>query len=403
MPNPYREIFRIPGTIAFSAAGLLARFPVAMVSIGIVLMLSMMTGSYALAGSVSATFVIAQAICAPQLARMVDRHGQAKVMAPSITVSAVGLAGLVGAAVTEAPTWTLFAAAILAGGTIGSMGALVRARWSAVVHTPRELHRAYSLESALDESTFALGPVVATTLATTVTPWSAVAAALVLILLGGYLFLGQRSTEPAPVLAEKHTQGSVMRSGAMVGLVVVFMCVGGIFGATDVAVVAFTAERGRPELAGVLLGIFSAGSMIAGLLYGAKLWTGPAWRRFVAGVVVLAVGSSLFLLVNSLVVMAAVMFVTGFAISPTVINGNALVHHTVAQNRLTEGLTWLSTGINFGVSIGSSVGGAFIDAQGSRGGFTFVAASGVLAVVLALIASPVIRRGGETTGAHLPS
>lgn len=403
MANPYREILRIPGTVAFSVAGLLARFPVAMVGIGIVMMLSAMRGSYALAGSVSATFVIAQAIGAPQLARLVDRRGQAKVMVPAISVSAVGLVALVVAAVTEAPTWTLFAAAVVAGATVGSMGALVRARWSAVVHTPRDLHRAYSLESALDESTFVLGPVVATTLATTVAPWSAVATALVLMLMGGYLFLGQRSTEPVPVVVvEKHAKGSVMRSGAMIGLVAVFMCVGGIFGATDVSVVAFTAEHGRPEMAGVLLGIFSAGSMIAGLLYGAKLWTGPAWRRFVVGVAVLAVGSSLFLLVSSMAVMAAVMFVTGFAISPTIINGNALVHQTVHQTRLTEGLTWLSTGVNFGVSIGSSVGGAFIDAQGSRGGFLFVVGSGVLAVVVSVLASPALRRGGTGTGAHLP-
>lgn len=403
MANPYREIFRIPGSVAFSVAGLLARFPVAMVGIGIVLMLSAMTGSYALAGSVSATFVIAQAVCAPQLARLVDRHGQARVMVPSITVSAVGLAGLVVAAVTEAPTWTLFGAAAVAGASVGSIGALVRARWSAVVHTPRDLHRAYSLESALDESTFVLGPVVATTLATTVAPWSAVALALVLMLIGGYLFLGQRATEPVPVVVpEKHAKGSVMRSGAMIGLVAVFMCVGGIFGATDVSVVAFTAEHGRPEMAGVLLGIFSAGSMIAGLLYGAKIWSGPAWRRFTVGVLVLAGGSSLFLLVDSMAVMAGVMFVTGFAISPTIINGNALVHEAVPQTRLTEGLTWLSTGVNFGVSIGSSVGGAFIDAEGSHGGFLFVVGSAMLAVAMALLAAPAIQRGGSGAGAHLP-
>ncbi|MFP5379966.1 MAG: ATP-binding protein, partial [Vicinamibacteria bacterium] len=36
------------------------------------------------------------------------------------------------------------------------MGALVRARWTQVVRTPKELHRAYSLESALDELTFVL-------------------------------------------------------------------------------------------------------------------------------------------------------------------------------------------------------------------------------------------------------
>jgi MFS family permease len=404
VPNPYRQILALPGALAFSAAGLLARFPVSMVGIGIVLMLARLTGSYATAGTVSATFVIAQAVCAPQLARLVDRHGQARVMTPAVTVSAVALAGLAVAAVLGAPLWTVYACAVVSGATIGSIGALVRARWTRAVRTPKELHRAYSLESALDESTFVLGPVIATALATGVAPWAGVAVAAVVTCVGGYAFLAQRRTEP-PVQVPRDAGvrgGSVMRSGALVGIVVVFVFVGGIFGATDVAVVAFTAEHGRPGAAGVLLGIFSLGSVIAGLLYGAHTWTGPAWRRFLAGVVVLTAGTALFLVVDSLAVMAAVMFVTGFAISPTIINGNSMVQHIVDRHRLTEGLTWLSTGINVGVSVGSSVAGSLIDGRGSAGGFGMVALMGVLSVLAALLVAPLLRRRDHGDTAHLP-
>lgn len=401
--GPYRQILSLPGALAFSAAGLLARFPGGMISLGIILMLSALTGSYATAGSVAATFVVAQAVCAPQLARLVDRHGQARVMAPSLALSAAGLLALVLAAVTGAPTWTLYAAAVVAGATVGAMGALVRARWSQVVRTPDELHRAFSLESALDEVTFVVGPVVATVLATGVAPWAGVALALVLVVVGGYTFLAQRATEPPLVVVEgRAARGSVMRSAAMVGLVAVFIFVGSIFGASDVATVAFTAEQGRPGAAGILLGIFATGSMIAGLLYGAKVWEGPAGRRFLLGVVVLAVGSALFLLVGSLPVMAAVMFVTGFAISPTIINGNAIIQHIVAPGRLTEGLTWLSTGINLGVSAGASVAGAMIDRAGSAGGFGTVAVSGLLAVLAAVLTAPVLRRRAGRDLPHLP-
>ncbi|GAA1646309.1 MFS transporter [Georgenia ruanii] len=401
--GPYRQILSLPGALAFSAAGLLARFPGGMISLGIILMLSALTGSYATAGSVAATFVVAQAVCAPQLARLVDRHGQARVMAPSLTLSAAGLLGLVLAAVAGAPAWTLYATAVVAGATVGAMGALVRARWSQVVQNPGELHRAFSLESALDEFTFVVGPVVATMLATGVAPWAGLVLALVLVVGGGYTFLAQRATEPPLVVLEgRAARGSAMRSAAMVGLVGVFIFVGSIFGASDVATVAFTAEQGRPGAAGILLGIFATGSMIAGLLYGAKVWEGPAWRRFLLGVVVLAVGSGLFLLVGSLAVMAAVMFVTGFAISPTIINGNAIIQHIVAPGRLTEGLTWLSTGINLGVSAGASVAGAMIDRAGSAGGFGTVAVSGLLAVLAALFTAPVLRRRAGRDHPHVP-
>ena len=62
MPNPYREIFRAPGAKGFSAAGFIARLPLSMVTIGIVAMLSQTHGEYWLAGAVSATFALANAL-----------------------------------------------------------------------------------------------------------------------------------------------------------------------------------------------------------------------------------------------------------------------------------------------------------------------------------------------------
>ena len=56
MPNPYREIFQVPGAFAFSSAGFIARLPASMVGLGIVTMLSERRGEYAIAGAVAATF-----------------------------------------------------------------------------------------------------------------------------------------------------------------------------------------------------------------------------------------------------------------------------------------------------------------------------------------------------------
>ena len=60
--------------------------------------------------------------------------------------------------------------------------------------------------------------------------------------------------------------------------------------------------------------------------------------------------------------LAAVMFVTGFAIAPTLINGNGLVQNLVASNQLTEGLAWVGTSLGVGVSIGASLAGTRIEA-----------------------------------------
>ncbi|WP_203669317.1 MFS transporter [Cellulomonas pakistanensis] len=408
MLGPYRDVLSRPGALAFSSAGVIARLPMSMVGIGIVLMIEALYDSYGLAGSVSAAYVLAQAVCSPQLSRLVDLHGQARVMRPAVTVSASALVALIACALAGAPVWSLYATAVLVGATVGSFGALVRARWSHVVADPRALHTAYSLESALDELVFVVGPILATTLATAVAPAAGLVVPVVGMLLGGFWFLAQRRTQPPPHPREELTapdgtpvrRRSVMRSWGMVVLAVVFVAMGAIFGATDVSTVAFAEEAGRAGLAGVILAVFACGSLISGLLYGARHWASPLWRRFAIGMVALALGASLFVLVDSMAMLAVVMFVAGFAIAPTLINGNALVQELVPRERLTEGLTWVGTSLGVGVSIGSWVAGLLIDRQGSHGGYLVVVAAAVLAVVAVLCSLRTLRAG---TAAAVPA
>jgi MFS family permease len=393
MLQPYRDVLSRPGALSFSAAGALARLPMSMVGIGIVLMVSAVYGSYGLAGRVSAVYVIAQAVCSPQLARLVDRHGQARVMRPAVGIATVGLVTLIGATVAEAPTVVLYLAAAVTGAAIGSFGSLVRARWNRVLGgDPRAIHTAYSLESAVDELVFVVGPVLATLLATGVAPSAGLVVALVGMVVGGYWFLAQRTTEPpaAPVGAPR-ARGSVLANAGMIVLAVVFVAMGSIFGATDVSTVAFAEEHGSKGLAGVILAVFACGSLISGLLYGTRHWRRPLHQRFANGVVALAVGVCFFFLVDNLVVLAAVMFVTGFAIAPTLINGNGLVQQLVPANRLTEGLTWVGTSLGVGVSIGSSIAGVMIDRQGSHGGYLVVIVSAGFALVATLAAFRTLR------------
>ena len=402
MLQPYRDVLARPGAVAFSATGVLARLPMSMLGIGIVLMISELYGSYGLAGAVSAVYVIAQAVCSPQLARLVDRHGQARIMRPAVAISATGSVALILLASAHAPAGWLYVAAVLTGATIGSFGSLVRARWTRVLDgEPRAMHTAYSLESALDELVFIVGPVLATLLATGVAATAGLVVPLVGMLVGGYWFLALRATEPPPASRDApRGRGSVLRSPGMVVIVIVFVAMGSIFGATDVATVAFAEEEGKKGLAGVILAVFALGSLISGLAYGARHWATPLWKRFAIGMVALAFGVSFFFLVSSLQVLAVVMFVTGFAIAPTLVNGNALVQQLVPRERLTEGLTWVGTALGIGVSFGSSIAGGQIDAQGSRGGFLVVVVSAGLAVVATFVALRALRAGTE--GVHVP-
>lgn len=405
MLAPYRRVLIKPGAWQFSASGVLARLPMSMVTISIVLLITAVYDSYALAGRVAAVFAVAQAVCAPQLAKLVDQFGQARIMRPSLGVALVALVALAVAAATLGPDLLLYVTGALGGATAGSMGAMVRARWSLVLDNPGQIHTAYSLESALDELVFVVGPVLATFLATSIHPLAGLLVGIAAAGGGGFWFLAQRATEPVPSgRRPKNERRSVMRSGGMIVITVVFAAVGVVFGASDVSTIAFAEERGAQAWAGVILGIFASGSLISGLLYGARHWVSALWKRFMVGIAALACGVSLFVLIDSLPTLAVVMFVVGFTISPTVITGNALVQTLVPPTRLTEGLTWVGTAIGVGFAGGTSLAGEVIERFDAHVGYGVVMGSAFLAAIVIGCGAVVLRRAHlRHSAAALPS
>ena len=137
MLNSYRDILTISGAWKFSLAGLIARFPMSIVGISQILMISTLYGSYTLAGQVSATNIVSYAIFAPVLARLVDRYGQARIMIPAVTISSLALVGVIVSALLQAPVALLyFHIAALA----WSLGSMVRSRWTNAVRLGTTSH-----------------------------------------------------------------------------------------------------------------------------------------------------------------------------------------------------------------------------------------------------------------------
>ena len=86
MLDSYRRVLARPGALAFSGAALVARLPMSMVGLGIVLLVEQRTGSYGLAGTVAAVFAPAEAAFAVLHGRWVDHFGQSRVLPLAITV-----------------------------------------------------------------------------------------------------------------------------------------------------------------------------------------------------------------------------------------------------------------------------------------------------------------------------
>jgi predicted MFS family arabinose efflux permease len=242
-----------------------------------------------------------------------------------------------------------------------------------------------------------------TLLAVKVSPSAGMLAAALAVALGGTVLLAHRSSEPPTTGVRAGAGTAVLAAPGMVVLVLAFVCVGAIFGAVEVVTIAFTDERGAAGDAGWVLASFALGSLLAGVAYGAVHWRSPSGRRFVLGVLLLAVGVVPVMLVERVALLAAVVFVAGFAISPMLISGNALVAELVAPGRLTEGLAWVSTAIGVGVSAGSAVSGALVDAVGAHRAFVVPVAAGAVAAVVVLMGSRRLGRPAEEgTAPYLP-
>jgi MFS family permease len=386
--RPYRRVLATPGATAFCAAGLVMRMPISMLTLGTVLLISASSGTYGLAGAVSATTAAVGALLSPLLARLVDRYGQGRLLLPALAVHAAGFGALVAFALTGAPAITLFLAAAVYGSAYLPVGSLVRARWAYVVEDRRQLATAYSLEAVLDEVIFIVGPVLVTLLATRVTPAAGLAAALLLVAVGTIALAVQRRTEPPAGVISGWPHPSALRARGLPLLALVSVPLGGLFGSVEVITVAFTAERGQPAAAGLVLALFACGSLIAGLCYGAVRWRASLRIRFVVGLSALAAAISLLLLASTVPVLAALMFLAGFAISPTVIAAFTLTEALVPAAARTEGLSWLTTGVGIGLALASSVAGHVIDIAGARTAYWVTVACGLSAALLAIAALP---------------
>lgn len=381
----YGQVLADPRARAFSFAGLIARMPLSMTGLGIVLLISIETGSFGRAGIVTGVATVTGAITAPVWGRLIDRIGQAKVLLVAAVICNLSLTLLVLTVVNGLPLLVTLATSVGVGLGFSSAGSAVRARWTHRLKGGPLLNTAYALEAVVDEVVFIVGPVLVTLLATSVHPALGLAVCVVLGLTGAVALAAQRSTQP-PVrtAAERQQPTAPLSPWLLVPIVVACACLGGLFGGMEVVVVAFATEAGILKYAGFIMMAWAGGSLIAGLVTGTIAWKVSPAVRFRVGAVALAISVLPLPFVSHPVPVAGLLIISGLAIAPTLIASVAVTQAAVPHSRLTEALGWTSTGMAGGVALGAAALGQVIDHAGARAGFVGVVAIGVLLILAAL-------------------
>ena len=378
----YRRVLSLPGALLFSMTGLVARLPISMVTLGIVLLVSDRTGSYAYAGGISAACIVATALASPLQGRLADARGQRLALLVIPTTFASGMALLLLAVERGwlSPVPHLFAA--WTGAALPQVGSLVRARWTYLVKERRQLTTAFAFEAVVDEAVFITGPVIVTFLATLVDPIAGLAVAAATGLVGGLALAGQQRTAP-PVRAVDDTAPRVpIRWAVLLPLCVAAAGSGSMFGAGEVVTVAFASEQGERSASGVLLAVWACASLISGFVVGAVDTKTAPLRRFRIASLVLTAAMAPLVVVPSVLLAGLTLFLAGFAISPMLVAQMSLIEQVVPRERLTEGMSWFSMGMAAGVALGGAASGWVVDHHGASLAYLVpIASAGIAAAV----------------------
>ncbi|MFD6418144.1 MFS transporter [Streptomyces sp. NPDC060194] len=381
----YGLLLRTPRAWTFLLPGFAARQPFAMLTVSILLLVQHTTGSYGVAGAVSAATGLSMAVFAPFSGRLADRFGQRAVLLPGVTLHAASVLALTALALADAPLWALFAAAVPTGASVPQIGPMVRSRWGVKLDGSPLMSTAAAFESVTDELTFVLGPLLATALCTTVHPAAGLVAEATLTLVGGLLFAAQKASQPVPArhgVARGEQHASALSVPGVRVLVVAFLGIGSVFGGMQMSLAAYTESIGQPGLNGVLYGVFAAGNMLSGLVCGAIAWKVAPQRRLLVGYAALALSASGLWLASTPLVLAGIGLLVGVSIAPALITGYTLVGDLVAPGARTEAFTWLTGAVALGQAAAATVAGQLEDRLGDGAGFLVPLGGTVLALAV---------------------
>src|SRR5690242_7518542 len=136
---------------------ILARMPIATLSVGVLLHAQFLTGSFAAAGGAAAALAAGEGVGGPLLGRIADRRGQRPVLLAG-AVGAASALGLLAVLPAGAPPAAIVGLAAVAGLCIPPVGACLRALLPALVGAGGDLQRVYAAEATGSELTWIAGP-----------------------------------------------------------------------------------------------------------------------------------------------------------------------------------------------------------------------------------------------------
>jgi len=383
----YRAVLGLPGARGPVVLSALGSMPIGMFGLGILLLARDTTGSFAEAGRLVGAFGLANALGAVAQGRLMDRAGQPRVLRSAAAVHLPALVALVLAAEADAPGWALALCAVAGGLSLPQLPAAMRSLWGALVEDDEQRQTAYALVSIVFEVAVVTAPALVALIVVLASPAAAV---LLAAALGSGAALAFTATSRARRWRGEPQEASWIGPLRAPGMRTVFAVLGAFgtaVGVVQVLVPAFAAERGSVEAGGLLLATLSAGSLVGGLVYGARSWPGSEVDRLAPLMLGIAAGFALLAAADSPALVALLLVLTGLLFAPATVVASSLLDTAAPPGTVTEAFAVMVMAIVAGTAVGNALGGALVD-----GGSHVIAALAAAAIAVLGAAFALARR-----------
>ena len=380
--STYGSLLKTPGVARLIAAQLTARFPSGMLSLAYLLHIERILDSFGAAGLVLAAASVGQAVAGPLTSRWMGIWGMRRVLVLTMVVCAVSIACM---AFIVMPVWAYMIVALVGGLATPPIQPAVRTIYPKMVNS-RQLTPLFSLDATAQEIIWVVGPVVTTFIATQISTVWGILTAVIFLVGGGLWFLSSPELGRVRIPRSKRRFGTVLRRPpVMLATIVGFLLVGAC-AAIEAGVVAVFGHGGAE--AGIVLAIFSVGSIAGGLSFG-HIAIGPwasARRMFIVFVGTVAATIGLLAMAGSeFLWLSVTLFVAGIGIAPALAVLFAMVSASVKFSDTAEAYGWVGTGQLIGAALGSAAAGLLIDTNGPVGAFWAASAFALVGFIVPVV------------------
>ena len=261
--NRYRALFALPNVWVLVLAAFPARVAYGMVGLALFFKAHQETGSLAIAGLVIGTNSLAGSFTAGIRGSLIDKYGQKwplRILVP-------GYASMMIIVNSSHSAFVIVLMGIIMGLTAPPINLSVRPLWKTIV-TGDFLRTAYAVDTSVMNTAGVVGPVIATSLALSSHPGSALTAAAFFMLLGGgALAIAPVSRDWKPEKKESGAQ-SLWRNPALRLMMLEGSFIGFGWGIFDVAVPSFATIEKVPHRTAWVFAAMGISSIIGGLIAG---------------------------------------------------------------------------------------------------------------------------------------